>query len=352
MNVILTLLAGVVGWRIAKALKLPAPAMLGSMIFVGLTNVFFSYATYTPLVKVIGTSLSGAYIGVQIRKKDIFNFRFLVKPFLILIVLLSANTFLIGWIFHRWFDIDWMTALLSCVAGGVTDMSIVAIDLNADAGMVAMMQTLRLIGVLLVFPYWITFLTKNEPKAEEDERLSFKDDPDTVFNRLFKDDLSKLIFTFVVTLCFGFVGLYSKVPAGSMMFPMFAIMTINILFGGCKVNKDEKLVAQIFAGSVVGCSIKASTFSSLETTLIPALILLFSYFVINFVFSFMCKRAKVLDMKSAMFASAPGGATDMTLIAADLGADLTKIGLIQSLRAAYVVSVMPILIVIFVNYVS
>ena len=54
-------------------------------------------------------------------------------------------------------------------------------------------------------------------------------------------------------------------------------------------------------------------------------------------------------MKSAMFASAPGGATDMTLIAADLNADLTKIALIQALRAAYVVSVMPLLISIFLK---
>ena len=39
----------------------------------------------------------------------------------------------------------------------------------------------------------------------------------------------------------------------------------------------------------------------------------------------------------------------MTLIATDLGADLTKIALIQAFRAAYVVSIMPLLIVLFVH---
>lgn len=53
-----------------------------------------------------------------------------------------------------------------------------------------------------------------------------------------------------------------------------------------------------------------------------------------------------------MFASAPGGATDMALIASDLGADLTKIALIQSFRAIFVVSVMPMLIVLFVKFIG
>lgn len=57
-----------------------------------------------------------------------------------------------------------------------------------------------------------------------------------------------------------------------------------------------------------------------------------------------------LDRKSAMFASAPGGATDMTLITADLGSDLTKIALIQVMRAAYVFAVIPPLIMLFMQY--
>ena len=133
------------------------------------------------------------------------------------------------------------------------------------------------------------------------------------------------------------------------MVPMFVIMILNITTNTAIVLKEEKLVAQVLAGSVVGSSINSGTFTSLSSTIIPVIILLFSYFLVNFIFSFYCKKRKYLDMKSAMFASAPGGATDMTLIAADLNADLTKIALIQALRAAYVVSVMPLLISIFLK---
>ncbi|MCF0111420.1 MAG: AbrB family transcriptional regulator, partial [Erysipelotrichaceae bacterium] len=344
---------GIIGWQIAKLLKLPAPGMLGSMILVGITNIFFDYAAFITPVKVFGTALSGAYIGMQIQRKDITNFRYLFKPFLILIALLTANTFVTGAVIHFVSGIDWLTALISCVAGGVTDMSIVAMDMNADASMVAMLQTVRLVVVLLAFPYWITWLTRNEGAAEEDDRLVLENENQKSFlNTLIHTKTQKFIFTLIVSMIFGYVGLWSKIPAASMMVPMFVIMGLNITTGSCIVTKTEKLIAQILAGSVVGCSIKAETFSSLSTTLVPAAILLLSYFLINFFFSMYCKKKNLLDLKSALFASAPGGATDMTLIAADLGADLTKIALIQSLRAAYVVSVLPLMISLFMKFVS
>jgi len=353
VRVLITILVAIAGWQIAKFLKLPAPGMLGSMILVGVTNIFFSYATFTSPIKVFGLALSGAYVGQQIRKKDLLNFKYLVIPFLILILLLTANTFVAGAIIHYVCNMDWLTSLLSCVAGGVTDMSILAMDLGADASIVAMMQTCRLIGVLLIFPYWIPFLCKNEPKAEDDERMKQNVElKDTFLDKLINTPKKKFYFTLIFSYICGYIGLWSGFPAGAMVFPMIIIMILNVTTKVCSVPKSEKLVAQILAGMVVGCGIKAETFSSLSTTLIPVLILLASYFIINYFFSKYCKKKNYLDMKSAMFASAPGGATDMTLIAADLGADLTKIALIQVLRAIYVLAVMPSLVIFFIQLVS
>ena len=349
-NIVITLLIGITGWKIAQYLKIPAPGMIGSMLAVGFTNIFFSYASYSTPIKICGVALSGAYVGLQINRDDIKNIKIMIKPFILLITMLTINTFIVGSIIHFLCDIDWLTALLSCVAGGATDMSIVAMDLGADGGTVAMMQTLRLIGTLLLFPYWITFQTKNESNCLNSESLSKnKKIKPSFLDKYIKTNTQKILFTFIITVICGYIGLFSKIPAASMMFPMFVIMILNITTNTCIVTKKEKVVAQILAGSVVGCSITSATFSSPKTTLIPLCILLMSYFIINYIFSKICKSNKWLDLKSAMFASAPGGATDMTLIAADLGADLTKIALIQAFRAAYVVSIMPLLIVLFVH---
>lgn len=353
MNILLTLLVGVAGWKAAAKLKLPAPAMLGSMLAVGITNILFSYASLPTAVKIFAQAISGAFIGMQISRKDVANFRFLIRPFVFLAVLLTVNTVIVGMVIHQLCGLDLTTALLSCVAGGVTDISLIAMEMQADAGTVALMQTSRLVCVLLFFPAWIKWMTRKEGESREDLRLQ----PQaacrpTFLDRLIKKPQVKIVFTIAVSTLFGYLGHLSKIPAASMVFPMIVIVLLNCTTAICRVPVQIKNIAQLLAGSLVGASITRATFADLGTTLIPIGLLLVSYWLVNLIYSLTCRRCGWLDLKSAMFASAPGGATDMSLIAADLNANLTKIALIQVLRAAYVVIVMPPLILLWVRLFS
>ena len=318
--------------------------MLGSMLAVGLTNILFDYAALPMAVKVFAQAISGAFIGMQIGRRDVARMRGLIVPFLLLAVMLTMNTFVVGIAIQKLCGWDWITALLSCVAGGVTDISLIAMEMDADVGTVAMMQTARLVGVLLFFPYWIQFVTRHEPKTApvtEEKPLDAAHTP-----------LDRLISTRPLSIGLGYLGNASGLPAASMVFPMIAVAALNCTTSVCAVPLAIKNIAQLLAGSLVGVSITAATFSSLSTTLVPVGLLLLSYWTVNGLYSGICKRTKLLDLKSAMFASAPGGATDMSLIAADLGADLSQIALIQVLRAAYVVAVMPPLILGFIQWIG
>ena len=108
-----------------------------------------------------------------------------------------------------------------------------------------------------------------------------------------------------------------------------------------------KRCAQLLAGSLVGSAMSSDTFSSLTTSLVPVALLFASYWLLNFVFTQICRHWRLMDTKSAMFASAPGGASDMALIAADLDADLAKIAAVQVMRAVYAVAVMPTVVLLF-----
>lgn len=352
MNWVLTLLAGVAGWQLAARWKLPAPAMLGSMLAVGLTNILFDYAALPMAVKVFAQAISGAFIGMQIGRKDVARMRGLIVPFLLLAVMLTVNTFVVGIAIQKLCGWDWITALLSCVAGGVTDISLIAMEMDADVGTVAMMQTARLVGVLLFFPYWIQFVTRHEPKTAAVTEEKPLDAAHTPLDRLISTRSSRIVFTLLLSIGLGYLGNASGLPAASMVFPMIAVAALNCTTSVCAVPLAIKNIAQLLAGSLVGVSITAATFSSLSSTLVPVGLLLLSYWTVNGLYSGICKRTKLLDLKSAMFASAPGGATDMSLIAADLGADLSQIALIQVLRAAYVVAVMPPLILGFIQWIG
>ena len=236
MNWVLTLLAGIAGWQLAARWKLPAPAMLGSMLAVGLTNILLGYAALPMAVKVFAQAISGAFIGMQIGRKDVARMRGLIVPFLLLAVMLTVNTFVVGIAIQKLCGWDWITALLSCVAGGVTDISLIAMEMDADVGTVAMMQTARLVGVLLFFPYWIQFVTRHEPKTApvtEEKPL----------DRLISTRPSRIVFTLLLSIGLGYLGNASGLPAASMVFPMIAVAALNCTTSVCAVPLAIKNIA-------------------------------------------------------------------------------------------------------------
>ena len=353
LSILITLAVGIAGYLRAKKMKITAPGMLGSMILVALVNAFTGFAQMPGFIKTIAQALSGAYIGMQIAKKDIRNFHYLIVPFLILIALFTVNTFLMAFIISKLFKMDILTALLGCVPGGVSDMSMLALDMGGDAGVVALMQTMRFFGCLAIFPALIRSTTKEDGDSVKDNRfINDNGNLNTFLDKFIRNDTEKLVFTIIITLITGWIGKLSGFPAGAMVFPMFVVMFINVNSKVARIPKEVKLVAQILSGCVVGASITPQTVKTLPIAFLPIVLLLASYFAINLLFTEICVKHDYLDRKSAMFASAPGGATDMTLIAADLGADLTKIALIQVMRAAYVLAVIPPLITLFIKMIS
>ena len=90
-------------------------------------------------------------------------------------------------------------------------------------------------------------------------------------------------------------------------------------------------------------STAAETFSSASASVVPVLLLFASYWLVNFLFTQIGRLCRLFDVKSAMFARAPGGAFDMALIAADLA----KIAAIQIIRAVCAVAVIPTVVPLF-----
>lgn len=53
--------------------------------------------------------------------------------------------------------------------------------------------------------------------------------------------------------------------------------------------------------------------------IMPAIILLVSYLTLNYFYSIFIYRRGLIDLQSALFSSSPAGATDISLIAGELG---------------------------------
>lgn len=337
-----TLIIGFLGGTIAKRLKMPAAFMTGSMLAVAACSIV-STAMFMPgSLKVIAQIVSGAYIGQQVSKQDLLNFPKLAKSIVLLMTLFTVNTFVMGFLFARFFSIDLITALLSCLPGGIMDVSLISIDMGAQAEIVATMQLARLVGMLLILPYWIAFILKQLGKNEQPET-----DETTVSKPLpfgTNRELTNNLLILLVAGAGGLLGMYLQVPVGALIFSLIFSCGLKLLKNTAPLNNKIRQLAQILAGSIIGSTFTRDSLEQISQLILPACLLLGSYLLVNVLFGFIVYKRGILDLRSALFASSPAGATDISLIAGELGGDMPKIAGIQICRTLYTIIVLPILV--------
>lgn len=344
IKIIETLLVGFIGGEIAKKLNMPAPFMTGSMLAVALFSIFTNQMYMPNTVKTVAQIVSGAYIGQQVKQEDIRNFPKLAKPIALLMTFFTLNMFAMGFLFHYFFSIDLITALLCCMPGGIMDVSLISIDMGAQVEIVATMQLARLVGILLILPYWVTLILRRFDKTHDEtvnnspERI---DSPSPVVqNKPSYNDIKIL----VVAGIGGLLGLYLKIPVGALVFSLVFSSILKITKNTIQLDKKIRYLAQILAGSIIGNTFNHQSLEQIGKLFIPAVLLLMSYLVINVIFGYIVYKKNILDLKSGLFASSPAGATDISLIAGELGGDMPKIAAIQICRMLYTIIVLPNLI--------
>lgn len=341
VQIVVTLVIALAGFVIGRRIGIPVPAMIGSMLAVGIVSALTGFTLMPAPIKIISQGISGAFIGMSVTRRDVRNIPHMLGPIVMLLVMLTANTVVLGMVFHLVFGWDLMTGLLSCVAGGIADVSLIAMDMGADASTVAIMQTVRLASVLAIFPTWIKFMTKDQGDVEHDPLDMSLTASNTALDRLINTPRKRTVFTLALSIVCGAAGYTSGIPAGALLFSLVVIAALNIFTDVPRMPMTVKRGAQVLAGSLVGATVTPETIAHLDTLVGPLVIMFAMYMLLNLAFSLIASKAGMLDMRSALFASSPGGASDMALIAADLGADLTKIAVMQIIRAVYAAGLMP-----------
>jgi len=145
-------LSAICGGLIFRALDVPAGAIIGAMLFGIAYSIIFGKAVYPSRIRPWQQILAGAYIGVSIDKETVASMDVLFIPLLIMIVGILLFVFVVSFIIHKLTKLDFVTCLLACTPGGITEMSLLSEDFGADTPKIAVMQTVRLVLVIMIFP--------------------------------------------------------------------------------------------------------------------------------------------------------------------------------------------------------
>lgn len=342
---LVTALVAIAGGYGAMRLRIPAGALLGAMIAVTVFNLLFEKAAMPADMKLVSQIATGAYIGARISKKEVAGLRHILLPAVIMTTLLIVFTMGVGLVIHRTQGISVATALFAMAPGGIADMTLAAMDFGADVSTVALLQTIRLIFLLLVLPPVIRFYGKKDEKASglDTKSNTSKQQGSKSIN------WENLLLTLVVGSVCGIGGKALGIPAGGIVCSMAGCIAFNILTErGCMPVSLRRFV-QMLAGALIGTSIGREEVIIMRSLWPVVLMAMACFLLIDLVASSLIVRYTDMDRTTALFSCSPGGMTDLTLLSEEYGADTLKVAGMHMVRMTSVVAFYPLIISILMK---
>lgn len=341
---LVTLLVATVGGLVLQKLKFPAGAMVGAMVAVGTLNIFTGGALMPTSVKVLTRTVAGLFVGLSMNMDMVRNMKRLFKPLLLLVGVVFCLCLSAGAALYRVTDLDAVTSLFCVAPGGLTDMTLMTMDMGGDAAIVTVLQVMRLLSVYFISMPLAKFLGRRRggfgsnsvscplekrTLTAEEKQLGIRMATVTaVVGGGIGLGLSRLLHFSVLTL----IG------------AMVAAAAVNIKTGKLYMPVWVRRAAQILSGALIGTTVTRDSLVELRAVLLPAVILCCGFVCINIVLGLLLHKLCKLDMATAFLSSAVGGATEAALAAPDLDADPAVVSVLQISRMVCTTSFYPLLV--------
>lgn len=153
--------------------------------------------------------------------------------------------------------------------------------------------------------------------------------------------LTNLLLTFLVALAAGLLIMRTPLPAGGMIGAMLGAAVFSILSGRAYMPQEIRTFTQIVVGAMIGTKLKRSDLRDLRRVILPIGLMIVLMMALSAGMGVLLWRISSTDLLTALFCAAPGGIADMTLAGQELGADTSKIVMMQMARLIAVIGTFP-----------
>lgn len=339
IQLLLTVGVGILGAYLAKRFKMPASFMLGPMFAVAVYSVVTDAAVYPTFMKNFTQMVSGTFIGAGISKKDVRLLKKMIVPAILNIVVLITFSLAMALVLAKVGGFSFATAAFATAPGGLVDMVIVSLDMGADTAIVSVMQTVRLFSIIGLFPVIFSKLLANK---KSNNNVVFEE----TVTKVAEQKRGRIWLTALIGIVGGTVGYFSGVPAGPLVFSMLAVGMQNISTQSAVMPVQVKQTAQISAGVLIGSTIHLDAILALREAIIPAILMIVGYLAMVVIMGTFFSRKGKVSLATALFSCAPGGASDLALLAIDYNANAAIVSLMQTFRMVMVITCYPTAIAI------
>lgn len=157
----MTLVVGAIGGTLGLRYKVPAGAMVGSMMAVGLVNLLgVQLANLPPNARSAAQMVMGAVVGMSITRETLASLKGMVVPAMVLVLGMVCSGLFFGWLMSKMTGWDLVTTMFASSPGGMNEMTVAAYSMGADGPKVALLHLIRMISVVSIVPFVLKWLLK------------------------------------------------------------------------------------------------------------------------------------------------------------------------------------------------
>jgi hypothetical protein len=159
-RVILTVALTIVGGFIGHTLGIPAGALLGSMVAVGIAGVLGAKPEMPQSYNIIAQMVLGGFLGLTITRDVLTGIKTHLLASLMVVVLLSIFGVVTGYVVSRLTGVELYTALFGSAPGGMQEIVALSQAYEVDHSAVAVIQTIRRILIVVIYPLLVMAVSK------------------------------------------------------------------------------------------------------------------------------------------------------------------------------------------------
>lgn len=329
---ILALAVGTLSAWVASRVGMPLPWMLGAMLGTTVAAMAGLPVRSPASLRTVVMPVIGILLGSSLTLKVLAGIPEWLASMLLLPVFLFVAASLSYLTYRRFGVYDKPTAFFSAMPGGLNEMILIGSAFGGDERRIAMAHGIRiLVAVSFIGLYYGLVLGVSSTGSGR---------PWTALSALTFGDFAWLSGCAVIG---GALGIRLPIPAGSMVVPMLLSAAAHIL-GLATLPPPTVLViaAQVVMGASVGARFAGVRFAHIRGDIALGLVTAAMMLACAFLFSELAHVLSGIPASQSFLAYAPGGLSEMSLIALAMGQNVAYVSVTHIVRLVLVVFSAPL----------
>jgi uncharacterized protein len=338
LQLALLLASGVIGAMLAHWAGLPIPFLLGSMA-ASATLSLLTYARtgnrlwFPNRLRQTFIAVIGIMIGTSFGPEALDAAPDLAVTLTAMMLFVALAQLLNFQIFHRIGGFDRVTATYAAMPGGLIEAVSLGEKAGGDAETLSLQHFMRIVLVIVSVPLLFQLFTGESVGSAAGQSLQ----------KAPSDRLDWLLFPLLVPLGI-WLGLRLKLPAGHLIGPLILTATLQAL-GVIDLNGPAILVnlAQLVVGTALGANFARSTLARLLAAVSLGAVSVGTTLALASGFALLLEQVVPMSFGALLISFAPGGVTEMSLVALSLGIAPVLVTVHHLFRIMFTVTVAGIL---------